>query len=170
MTLKEIMDIVKNLIDETDVDPQIDVIVKSSINEAYRNLCSVDKRVTTAYIPVVNGVATLPENYISTVKLSPKLSDGDMYVGNTIVTDKTGTFTLVYTYTRNELTRDTDEPDLHPSLVSALWNWAAYKYWMHRKRSGIPDYFLQAYNSTLNGFLLNQGANIEPEYVIDYRS
>lgn len=169
MTLLEILEITKNLIDETDVDEQIDIIVKSAINEAYNTLCSVDKRVTTAYIPIINGVASLPEDYISTVKVTPKLKPSDMYVGNTIVTDSTGVYTLVYSHSREDLVNDSDEPDLHPTLVPALWNWAAYKYWMHRKRNGVPDYFLQAYSMIVNNFITNNNSNNTAEFVVDWR-
>lgn len=169
MTLAEILEITKNLIDETDEDPQIDIIVKSSINEAYRTLCTVDKRVTTAYIPIINGIATLPVEYISTVKISPALTGRDMYAGNTIVTDKQGVFTLTYAYSREELQSNSDEPDLHPSLMPALYNWAAYKYWMHRKRAGVPEYFYNVYNTIVNTFIINNNTSTEAEYVTDWR-
>lgn len=166
MTFAELINITKNLIDETDVDEQIDIIVKSAINEGYRNLCTVDKRVTTAYVPIINGVATLPEDYITTIKITPKLSGIDMYAGNTIITDKSGVFTLVYAYSREDLVANTDEPDLSRTLIPALYNYAAYKYWLHRKKSEIAQRFYEAYNQVTNSYVFNT-SNSEPEYIVD---
>lgn len=166
MTFAELINITKNLIDETDVDEQIDIIVKSAINEGYRNLCTIDKRVTTAYVPIINGVATLPEDYISTVKITPKFSGSDMYAGNSIITDKSGVFTLVYAYSREDLVLDNDEPDLSRTLIPALYNYAAYKYWLHRKKSEVAERFLQSYNTITSTYSFNNSSS-EPEYITD---
>ena len=60
MNFRELIDLTNNTIDETDQDDQIDVIVKNAINKAYLDLSNIDLRVTRAYVPVINGVATLP--------------------------------------------------------------------------------------------------------------
>lgn len=152
MNYKEIQDIAYNMIDEVDLDDQIAVIVQSAINKAYLDLCVKDKRITITYVPIIRGVATLPDDIISVERITPNLSTDDKRVGNNIITDKTGTFSLVYSYIREPLINDTDEPDLHLSLQYALATYACYKYFEYRKKTDVASTFLTNYNIEVMNF------------------
>ena len=77
MNFKQLLDLTYNMIDEVDEDEQIEIIVKGAINEAYRDLAKIDKRISTAYIPVIMGTITLPDNCLQVVSTSPELTNED---------------------------------------------------------------------------------------------
>lgn len=148
MNYGEIFQLVKNIIDETDTDEQVDSIVKSSINEAYTELCRVDSRLSTSYIPVINGIATLPDDLISIVKAEPEFENGERVVGNAILSPLEGkTYTIIYNYTREPLVSDTDEVDLDTGLHYALALYATSIYFGHRKRIETSEMFNQRYEA-----------------------
>lgn len=152
MTFKEILDTVKNIIDETDEDAQVDIIIKQGINEAYRDLAKVDKRVKIAYINIINGVAQIPTDCESVIKITPELTGDDRKMGNTIVTSKTGTFTIIYSYYRDALIEEDDEPDLVLELQDALITYACYTYFKYRKKIDESVIFLNDYNNSKGEF------------------
>lgn len=152
MTFKELIDLANNIIDETDYDEQIDTIVKHSINKAYLDLSNYDLRLTRAYVPIINGVATLPTNCTKIVSTTPSLSSTDKIIGSSIVTNKTGVIEVLYAYTREALVNDEDEPDLNTTLQYALVTYACYKYFEHRKKTEVADSFLNNYNQEINAF------------------
>lgn len=152
MTFKEILDVVYNTIDETDYDDQIEVIVKSAINEAYQSLCKEDVRLNRAYLPIINGLCTLPTNIINIVKTTPELAGGDRVIGNSVITDKSGVIELLYSYVREVLINDEDEPDLHEILVNAIPHYASYKYFSHRKKGEVANIFYGNYMNAIYEF------------------
>lgn len=152
MNYKEIVDSVYNNIDEVDFDAQIEIIVKNAINESYIRLCAEDVRLAKAFIPIINGVATLPTNLISIVKSTPELGNLDYTVGGSIVTEKTGMLEILYSYVRERLIEDTDEPDLHDTLQNALATFAQYKYLLHRKKINEAQMLLNEYNISVYMF------------------
>ena len=152
MTYADILTSIYNIIDEVDLDDQVTIIVKNAVNESYARLCAEDVRLTKAYVPVINGVATMPTNLISIVKLTPALTNTDFVKGNSIVTNNTGTFELLYSYVREALDLDTDEPDLHDTLIGALVSFAHYKYFLHRKKADMAQLMLNEYNSCIYTF------------------
>lgn len=145
MNFKQIIDLAYNTIDEVDYDEQIEIIVKEAINEAYYDMAKIDKRLATAYAPIIRKVATLPLDCVSVIEATPELGDGDKIIGNSIITNKTGTLEIVYATSREPLINDTDEPDLHISLQHNLSNFACYRYFLHRKKGEIADRFLNKY-------------------------
>lgn len=152
MNFKDIQDIAYNMIDEVDLDEQVEIIVKSAINESYMSLCARDKRVQTAYVPIIMGVATLPEDIISVEKITPPLGQTDKRIGSNIITDKTGTFSVLYSYVREPLVTDNDEPDLHLTLQYALATYACYKYFEYRKKESVASTFLTNYSMAIMEF------------------
>lgn len=152
MNYKDIIYGVYNNIDEVDFDEQIEIIVKNAINESYIRLCAEDIRLTKAFVPIINGVVTLPSNLISIVKTIPTLDATDYIVGGSIVTDKTGMLEILYSYVREALIEDTDEPDLHDSLQNALVTFAHYKYLLHRKKTNEAQMLLNEYNISVYTF------------------
>jgi hypothetical protein len=153
MTFLEMLDICRNVTDETDQDDQIDVILKSAINEAYRKLRVIDKRITKAYIPIIDGIATLPEDFMSLVSSTPTLTQEDIIVGrNQIVTSKTGTLTLLYSYFPDDLVADTDEPELHILLQNALTEYANYRYYQYKKKVEVANLHYSNYIANVKDF------------------
>lgn len=152
MILREMLEVVYNAIDETDEDEQVAIICKNAINEAYSLLCMEDVRLTTSYVPVINGVAEIPNDCAKIVKITPELDRNDVKVGNNIVTNKKATYTILYNYIREPLIYDEDEPDLHLTLHMALVNYACYKYFLHRKRTDVGQMYLEKFNQDIYKF------------------
>lgn len=153
MTFEEIRELAMNMIDETDVDEQVDIIVNNAINKAYADLCKKDIRLTRAYIPIINGIASLPNNLIKVEKTKPVLSDGDKKVGNAILTEKKGVIEVLYAYTREPLVELDDEPDLHINLHKTLAYYACYKYFSYRKKPEIARMFFEDFSNDLYSFV-----------------
>lgn len=149
MNFGELIKLTYNYIDETDEDEQIEIIVKGAINEAYSILSSKDARLNRAYIPIINGVATLPEDNIGIVNCTPALESSDLIIDNNIITSKTGTLELLYKYVRETLVDDNDEPDIHLLLQYAMVNYACYKYFLYRKKVEVA----QSFNNQYEGYV-----------------
>lgn len=153
MIFKEIQEIINNMIDEIDYDEQVDIIIKSALNQAYSKLCKEDKRLNRAFIPIIDGVATLPSNLLSIVESTPKLDGIDKVVGNKIITDKTGMLDIKYNYIRKKLVNDEDKIDLHDILQDAMISFACAKYYKHRKKIDIASMYMQDFNESLSMFI-----------------
>lgn len=166
MNFKELIDLTNNTIDETDYDEQIESIVKSALNKAYLDLSNIDFRVTRAYVPVINGVATIPVNCTKVIETKPKLGLKDRIIGNSIITDKTGVIEVLYSYTREPMVEDDDEPDLNTNLQYAMVTYACYKYFEHRKKVEVANTFFNNYMQELQAF--NNDLDMTPETVQDW--
>ena len=145
MNYKQLVDLAYNIIDETDYDEQVEIIIKEAINEAYQDLAKIDMRLSIGYFPIIRKMATLPNECIKIVESTPALDHNDKVVGNTIVTPKEGVLEIMYATARENLVNDNDEPDLHVSAHHNLANFACYKYWLHRKKIDVAEAFLQKY-------------------------
>lgn len=152
MNFKQLKDITYNYIDEVDLDEQVQIVVSHAINKAYLDLCHKDKRLATAYVPIINGIAKLPDNCIGLVNSNPVLDIYDKQYGNTIVTNKTGVLEVLYSYVREPLETDEDEPDLHLTLQYALVSYACFKYFEHRKKTGVANTFFDNYMQEISSF------------------
>lgn len=151
MTFKDILDITRNRIDEVDSSQQVDIIIKSAINDAYINeLSKYDKRVSTANIPVINGTATLPDDIDSIESISPALIKGERRIGNVILSNRDIVFYIAYSYIREELINDNDELDMSNKFKILLSTYACYLYFEYRKKTNIADMFLNEYNFKLS--------------------
>ena len=149
-TFGDIVTLTKNIINQTDPDEQIDIIVKTAINHAYMNeLAKEDKRITKAFIPIINGVATLPDDIMSIERLEPALNPDDMKLGNAIITSLTGRFTLIYSYLREPLVNDGDELDMNTKYFYPLALYGAYAYYKHRKKSAEEQSFYASYRQAI---------------------
>ena len=170
MNFKEIIDLAYNMIDETDYDEQVEIIVKEAINEAYQDLAKIDMRLSIGYFPIIRKMATLPNECIKIVETTPAISGTDKVVGNTIVTSKTGVFEVMYATARENLVNDNDEPDLHVSAHHNLANFACYKYWLHRKKIDVAEAFLQKYTIERNNleYALKDMSCINDYVTIEY--
>lgn len=155
MKFIDLLNLAYNEIDEVDEDEQIEIIVKAGINEAYSILCNKDIRLNRAYVPVINGIAELPEDFLTMVKCIPPITD-ERVVGKFILSGEEeiegGTYEVIYAYAREELKNDNDEPDLHITLQFALVQYACYKYFLHRKKVEVAMAFYRNYEAYLFKF------------------
>lgn len=166
MNFKELLDITRNLIDEIDVDEQVDVIIKSAINQAYQELGLMDSRVTSTVIPIINRLLTVPTDFVKIVTSTPSL-EGSRKIGNSFLTDKTGTVTMVYEYSREMLVNDTDEIDLAQELLYPLALYGASKYFAYRKKVEVANHFIESYNNAkfdFEGRIYNTGLSESVSY------
>lgn len=152
MTFEELKEVVFNTIDEIDEDEQIDIIVSNALNEAYAILSRKDKRLARAFVPIINGIANLPNNCLDIIKITPELENTDTIIGTNVMTDKTGVLEILYNYRRDKLVNPTDEPDLHENLQDAMIAYACYRYWQHRKKAEVSQIFLNNYSQMVYDF------------------
>lgn len=145
MTLQEIIDSVSKTLSVKEDNTKERKLILDAVNDGYMILCYADKRVTKAYTPVINGVLTLPTNYIKIIKSTPTIDSSDVIVGNSIITDKTGIIEMLYTYIREPLLEMEDEPDLNIKLQYSLINYACSKLLDSRGENGT-NYLNQFYN------------------------
>lgn len=142
MTFKEILDLTKNRVDETDPDAQIDLIIKEGINHSYiYDLSKLDPRLSTAYVPVANGMATLPDDLNNIVKISPSLIPGESRVGNAILSDRDVTFTITYTVVPEPMALDNDEPDLNQKFHYMLSTAGCIEYFAFKKKTNLVEMY-----------------------------
>jgi hypothetical protein len=150
VTFKEILDLSKNRIDELDSTTQIDEILKSAVNDAYINeLSRHDKRINKAFIPVINGTATLPDDLDMVESISPSLVKGERRVGNVILSSRDVMFTIIYSYIRETLVNDADVLDISDKFKMLLSTYACYLYFQYRKKTSIAQMFLNDYEMKL---------------------
>lgn len=155
MTFKEVLDMARNIIDEIDTDPQIDVILKSAINYAYLNIVNtIDKKSKTVEIPY-SKVYTLPKDCNSIVDIFSgdyilSMLDYSVKSNAVIFHKKYEVLTLLYTRTINILKADGDILDLDDRYGFACAMYGAYAYSVHRKRVELASVLLSDYNNLLN--------------------
>lgn len=152
MNLKEIKDLTFKRLKLQQNVPVIEAIIENAINYAYSDLSSLDKRTATAYVPIINGEATLPEDYDTFVKCKPKLDNNDTFVGNKILTNKTGVLEITYTTVPAPLVNDTDVPDLSPKYHYLLSTYACYSYYLYNKNMNLADIYLSEYERVKNKY------------------
>lgn len=165
MDLLEIKNKIKNMIDETDEDEQVNIIIKTGIDESYSKMCKVDKKLNRAYLPIINGICQMPEDFISLAETKPKLNPSDKLIGSQILTSKKGSLEVLYNYMREPLINDTQVPDIDLSLQNAMVNYVCYKYYQYRKKPQIAEMFLGSYNNTVQEYLVQKQ---ESEETISY--
>lgn len=152
LTLADILNIVSKSLSIKEDDTSTRALIKNAANEAYMILCNVDKRISTAYIPIINGIATLPETSLGVVKCTPALSNSDRAYGNVIMTDKTGVLEILYFYARELLVEDEDELDLHITLQQALINYICFIVSNTNGEQSKADGFYNAYLRNISQF------------------
>lgn len=126
LILRDIVNIVSKSLDIKQDDTKTLALVKNATNEAYLILSKIDKRITRAYVPIVNGILTIPENSLGVVKTNPILTIDDRIYGNSIVTNKEGIVEIYYYYMRELLEDDEDELELNTVLQQAVINYVCY--------------------------------------------
>jgi hypothetical protein len=146
MTFKEIVDMVKRRINETELDTQLDALVKDAVNYAYiYEIPRYDKRIDTARIPSINGACVLPDDVDTIIQITPELQYGEKRVGNVLLTKRDIMFTIAYSIIREQLVNDTDVLDLSLKFQYLLTTYACYMYWQFKKKTGIANSYLEQY-------------------------
>jgi hypothetical protein len=160
-TFKEIIDLTLKRVDEADAEADVLAVIKEAINHAYMfDLSKLDSRFNTAYIPVVNGIATLPDDIRDIKKITPNLLKTETRIGNAIFSDRSVTFNVVYSAVPEPMVDDTDTPDLSLALRYLLSTYACFSYYSYRKKANIADMFKAEYESEKQS-LLNSMDSIE---------
>jgi hypothetical protein len=146
MNFKEIIDLTKNRIDETDVDEQIDSIIKNAINHSYLfDLSIKDQHVKTAYITPVNGIATLPSDILKIINISPALTKGEYRVGNVIVSNREVDFTVIYSVVPKPMVSDTDKPSISERYHYSMSTYACAEYYNFKKKTSNAQIMADMY-------------------------
>lgn len=165
LTLLEVTNLIANSMGIKADDSSNIALIRSYINEAYLMLCSVDKRVTKAYVPIINGIATIPNNSLGIVKCTPELSFRDKVYGKSIVTDKTGILEMLYYTTRDMVVQDEDEFDLHELLQQAIVSYVCSVIATKNGDTNIANNYNDLYMRNVSSFEQNDIAI--PEYVVE---
>ncbi len=155
MNLKEIKDAINNQIDELDIDEQVDIITLNAVNKAISDLSRLDKKLGSAYCPVIMGKAELPDDVLEIIEISPSLVLGEKRIGSSILSKRNVTFEVMYNYTRDKLVDDNSEPELHQDLHYSLVLYACAMYFKHRKKIEIANAYLQEYEQSKAEFVQN---------------
>jgi hypothetical protein len=149
---KDIIDLAKYRIGEIDEDEEIEYVIKNAINQSYLfDLSKIEERLSTSFISVVNGVATLPDDLNAIVEITPKLISGEYRRGNAIVSKREGTtFTLVYSIIPEPLVNDTDVPDLSSKAKYLLATYACFSFYTYKKKAQMIDVYYGEYQRGIN--------------------
>jgi len=156
MNFGEVIDLTNNIIDETDYDEQVEIIIKNAINFAYLTIATkIDKRSETLDISY-SKIYKLPKNCSSIIDILSGdyiLSNTDYSVkADTVIfhTSKYNNLTLLYSKTVDPLVSDTDVLDIDERYCFACAMYGAYAYSIHRKRIELSDLLLSDFNKMIN--------------------
>lgn len=151
MTLKEILDLTKNRIDETDVDEQIDSLIKNAINHSYLfDLSIKDQHVKSAYVTPVNGVATLPSDILKVISISPALTKDEHRTGNSIISNRDVDFTIIYSVVPKPMISDTDKPIVSERYHYCMSTYACAEYYNFKKKTQNAQLMLRMYQNEID--------------------
>lgn len=151
MKFSEILDQIKNIIDETDEDEQIDVIIKSAVNHAYLfDLAPLLPNIETYYIPAVQGIVELPFESVRIIKTVPELKSEDKKVGKNLIVSNDTLYTITCGINYKKLVNDDDEVMIPDQFTYLLVKYACYMYFEHRKKVEVAQSFLQEYKLGLD--------------------
>jgi hypothetical protein len=152
MKYKEIIDLTKNRVDEYDSsDTQVDTIVKNAINHSYMfDITVKEPRVTMTYVPVINGIATLPDDINKILSITPELSHKERRIGNVILSNYAGTYTIIYSTVPTPLVADEDVPQVSEKYHYSMSTYACYEYFISKKKTALAQQFYSTYQQELN--------------------
>ena len=146
MTLLEVTTATKLRISEVDPDEIVDPLVLIAINAAYIGpLAKLDPRMSSVSLTPEDGYAILPDDLDTIYTITPELVHGERRVGNSLLSTRTIEFKILYSYIRDELAKDKDELDLNPKYKLALTAFAAYVYFVYRKKPQQAQEYLQEF-------------------------
>lgn len=172
MTFLEVLTLVKNRVNETDEDEQINIILKNAINYAYLTLRKkVDLRTTEITIPVIGmGAIKLPADFMGVVTMKDNdgylLNRNDVViVADTIMTLREEITSIILTYIKAPamLTTDNTVMELKDIYCLACSIYACYSFYTYKKKVEIANLVANEFNSLLktDGILIRNGVIID---------
>lgn len=151
MTFDEIIKATMNKCNIDDDDDQAIAVVKLGINEGIKEVAKEEKIILTSKIPIIMGKATLPENAVELLNVSPSLLNGDKIEGRTIFTSlDEKIIEVTYTYIPEELIKLTDTPEISSKYHSSLINYACFTYYQFKKKIELAESYLMSFNRAIN--------------------
>lgn len=166
MLLREIINLTIDRLDLKE-DLPIEDILTTSINEAYMKLNKENPSVRVSYIPIISKIAKLPEDLIEIITTTPILCDDDKRVGNSILTDNIGVFSIVHSYYYEALEGLDDEPQIPSYLHSILSSYACYKF-LQNKAPNVATVFLNEFEMAREEYnQMNKKASLGKNFIKD---
>lgn len=163
MTFNEIIKAIMNKCNVDDDDTQAIEVIKLGINEAYMEVAKYDELVTSSKIPIIMGKASVPDNILKFIDITPKLLVSDKIIGRTIITSlEDKMLTVTYSYIPDSLTKDTDVLVTAPKFNSAIINYACYSYYLFKKKEEVATMFFSAFSRIMDQM---QNENILPNQI-----
>ena len=155
MNFKSIYEAVMNKCNIDTDDEQGIAVIKNGINEAYNEISKEEYLTSKTPIPIINGVATLPEDLLSIIKIEPALDKGDFIKGSKIFTVNEGSLTVTYSYLPEDLVNDNDEPEISLRYHKLLITYGCFSYFQFKKKDSVANSYYGAYQRGLNVFNKN---------------
>lgn len=155
MNLSEVLKITNDLIDETDIDEQIESIIKNAINYAYLIIASkIDRRSISKELTYSKFIK-VPNDFVSVIDMlgGDEILTSDDYSikGDTIIfhTKRFSSVTMIYNKTTLPLVNPTDILDIDDRYCFACAMYGAYAYSVHRKRTELASILLSDFNNLI---------------------
>lgn len=145
----ELLDVTKNRVNYTDPDPQIDLILKEALNEAYKQISKEICIVQIAYIPIIQEVAALPDDSIEVISTKPELLAGDEIRGQSILTKHNGVLEVQYVSLPEPMIKETDPIEIPEKYHFALTTYAASIYFGFKKKIPMAEYYMSQWFNNL---------------------
>ena len=155
MNFKSIYEAVMNKCNVDLDDEQGVAVIKNGINEAYNEISKVEAFTSKTPIPIINGVATLPEDLLEIIKIEPSLSGDDFIKGSKIFTSNKGSLILTYSYMPEDLVNDKDEPEISLKYHKLLITYGCFSYFQFKKKNDVANAYYGSYQRGLNIFEKN---------------
>lgn len=156
-TFGELLTYTKNRVNFIDEDEQVDMILKEAINQSYTTISKQIKTLQTAYLPVIDGVALLPDDCLEVIKLEPELYASDRIKGSNILTKHEGTLTVSYVGTIDRLEKPQDVLDIPQQYIYPISTYACSQYYAFKKKLDIADYLYGNYMELLENLKVEDG-------------
>lgn len=165
MKLKEIYKLALNRVGEREGDRQIENIIMSGINAAYKLIAIKNKKTKSATITAeANTPVNLPKDFISLVMILKEGQNGGRLSKNEYLLESdilfitnpelSGELKIVYNYIPEDLDlteNGEEEPTIQAAYHSALAAYAAYYYYNHKNNTNAAQMCLNEFN-IITGF------------------
>lgn len=148
-TFGQLLEFTKNRVNFIDEDEQVDMILKEALNYAYSTISKQIKTLQTAYLPIIEGVAVLPEDCLEVISIEPALTGSDKIKGANILTTHEGTLTVSYVGIIDPLTKDTDILDIPTQYAYPISTYGCSIYYGFKKKMDLAEFYMANYYQTL---------------------
>lgn len=152
MNYKEIIATVMNKCNVDDDDTQGIDVIKLGINEAYFEVSQLEGNTLTMPLPIINGILTLPEDLFEIKKIEPELKSTDKIEGNRIFTEHKNSLTITYSSTPEELSEDTDVPEISNKFIKGLIHYGCFSYYQFKKKDKVAASYYNSYDRLIKKY------------------